>query len=602
LALARESFYLKVMGSSASNMDMHSRSLKEDYLETIAEQWQWPLSTLANLKKQHFWDIQKATQEHNLILQQLSQCFRMILGFAHDHVDKVNIQSSNDQKLIGRKLYSFLEKKPSKIEIITTRHAIHSQENEISIVESNFPNGARGWSLYVKKVHINNAEDFEPINKARTLMEIFCWLVMNGLYQKHLLIHFSSASLCLENDELQLILSRLDWFFSNYFDIDNALEAYQTANLVLNSLVFINLGISYADDREDGMCRISERSDVLSYGSHRQCFVATIDLVSVTSWSELTTHQYYGIEGLFNCLLNIVNNKKKPLTTDDLVVVCNTPVRGKSIATRIETVFGSLIKHFSKINRYRSPRFVLAGEGAYYIFEMNNKIVGFRRVESTEGLLNELASPQTIFSPIYLDQGVLEHSPIPLISTYNKPKAIQIFYQEFKTLIKVYILDERGSLFIQQHEKSDINQLLHQYSIFLQSILNRNLFKESVVIEHYEIHKNSTGLLSCSQVSKSKTAASQQLKLRISGETTLQGIHYTIYCNEEEFSSLNYGNQLFLAAYQHILEFRLSKQNYPVYISDIDLPLSAFHIDSLEQLQTIHYLNYKQKIEGKLNV
>jgi adenylate cyclase class 1 len=92
------------------------------------------------------------------------------------------------------------------------------------------------------------------------------------------------------------------------------------------------------------------------------------------------------------------------------------------------------------------------------------------------------------------------------------------------------------------------------------------------------------------------------MSLRISGVTTAMGINYTIYCNEKEFSSFDYGNQLFFTVYQHILQSRQSKLDYPVHISDIDLPLSAFHIDRIEQLQTVHYLSYKQKIEAKLNV
>ena len=77
---------------------------------------------------------------------------------------------------------------------------------------------------------------------------------------------------------------------------------------------------------------------------------------------------------------------------------------------------------------------------------------------------------------------------------------------------------------------------------------------------------------------------------------------YTIYCNEKEFSSLDYGNKVFYAAYQYILQFRNVKSNHPIYITDIDLPFSTFRISNLAQLQTIHYLNYKQKIEDKFNV
>jgi len=90
--------------------------------------------------------------------------------------------------------------------------------------------------------------------------------------------------------------------------------------------------------------------------------------------------------------------------------------------------------------------------------------------------------------------------------------------------------------------------------------------------------------------------------LRITGEDTHKGIIYSIYCNEKEFSSLDHGNQVFFAAYQHILQFRNGKINYPIHITDIDLPLSAFRIDNPGKLQTIHYLNYKQKIEDKFNI
>ncbi|NOT13916.1 MAG: class I adenylate cyclase [Methylococcaceae bacterium] len=601
LTLARECFYLKIIGSSANSMDSQSRALREDYLQLIAERWNWPSSTLADLKKQRFWNIKKATEEHGIILHQLSHCFRMILSFANNYVDKRNYQGSNDQKLIGRKLYSFLEKKPGKIEIITTRQEVHAKESELSIVETTFMNGAQGWLLFVKKVKAANQDDFEPLHKSRTLIEILCWIVINGLYQKHLKIHFSSCSLNPGSDELQLILNHLNWFFTTQFDIDNSLETYQAVNLQLKSLIFINVGVKNVDIREDGNCVISERSDALSYGTNRQCFIQTINKVSISSWSEITTSQYDGIDGVFQCLTDIVNYNRRPLCIDDLCVICHTPVRAKSIVGRIDLLFRALVKYFSKAQRNRMPRYLLAGESAYYVFQMNNKILGFQLLPTKEQLLKELASPNEVFSPIYLDQAMLEGTPLPLIFSMNKAKVIQVFYQKINSLVTVYIVDERGSLFTQQHSKSDVCHLLYQYSIFLQSILNRHLFTNLLTTEYYEIQKNSAGILSCIEIAVKPVLPQNPLSLRISGESTSDGITYTIYCNEDEFSSLDHGNQLFIVVFQHILERRQTKQDYPVYISDIDLPLSAFHVDNLEQLQTIHYLNYKQKIEAKLN-
>ncbi|TAN70695.1 MAG: class I adenylate cyclase [Methylobacter sp.] len=596
LALARQCFYLKVMGSSDNTMDSQTRTVREKYMQYIAQHWNWPASTIDDLKYQRLWNIKKATSEHVVIVQQLTHCYRMIMGFARDHVSQ-NRENNNDLKLIGRKLYSFLEKKPGKIEIITTRSEVHSKENTLSIVENRLP-GNDGWALYLKNVQMNNAADSDPIQKCRTLIEILCWLVINGLYYKQQQLQFSSYSLKMPNEELHSTLSQISLFLNQNFDYDPPLEAYQTLKVQLHSLVIINMGIS--DD--DGLCVMSERSDALSYGMNRQCFIQTINSISLSSWSEITTSQGEGIEGLFNCLTDIINNNKKPLLPSNLKFICHTPARAKGIVLRVEAVFNTLVKLFSKPHHNRSPRYILAGGASFYVFQFINKTLSYKELASQKLLLTELASPQEQFSTIHFDQAVLENTPISLIYSLNKPQIIQLFYYEGKTDTTIYIVDEKGSLYIQQHSKVSPSYLLKQYSIFLESILTRNFFESFLIVEYFEIKKSSADLFSYNPVQLKATSSNKELNLRITGENTQKGIIYTIYCNEKEFSSLDHGNQVFYAAYQHILQFRNGKINYPIHITDIDLPLSVFGIDSPEQLQTIHYLNYKQKIENKFNV
>jgi adenylate cyclase class 1 len=45
-----------------------------------------------------------------------------------------------------------------------------------------------------------------------------------------------------------------------------------------------------------------------------------------------------------------------------------------------------------------------------------------------------------------------------------------------------------------------------------------------------------------------------------------------------------------------------TKMEQQIHIADIDLPVSVFHIDNLDQAQTIDYLNYKQEIADKFNI
>ncbi|MDP2097796.1 MAG: class I adenylate cyclase [Methylobacter sp.] len=597
LALTRECFYLKVMGSSNNTMDSQTRAIREAYLQAIAKQCDWPENTIDNLNRLRLWDIKKATSEHATILKQLLHCHKMIMDFARKYLSPSS-EGSNDIKLISRKLYSFLEKKPGKIEIITTRAEVYVKENTLSIVENCFSNDSdSGWALYLKNVQMSNAADFTPIQKCRSLIEVLCWLVINGLYHRQLQLQFSSYSLKMTHEELHLTLVEINLFFTRHLNYDPSLEAYATLNTQLNSLILVNMG-----SVDDGLCVMGERSDAFSYGINRQCLIESVSRVSLSSWGEITAKEDKGITGLFKCLTDIINNNKKPLSLSDLKIICHTPTRAKAISSRIESVFNTLIKLFAKPRPNRSPRYIVLGGTSFYIFQANNKIINYKELGTKKLLLNELATPQPQFSSIHFDIAVLEDTPIRLIYSLNRAQIIQLFYYESKTDTSVYIVDEKGSLYVQQHRKTTPEHVLKQYSVFLESILNRSLFEVLLNIEYYEIKKNAANVYSYTPVELKTTALNQELSLRITGENTKNGIIYTIYCNEKEFSSLDHGNKIFYVVYQHILQFRNGKSNYPIHISDIDLPLSAFGIPSPEQLQSIHYLNYKQKIEDKFNV
>ncbi len=597
LALARQCFYLKVMGSSDSALNSQTRATREQYMDYIAKQWDWPTETIDSLKSLRFWNIEKATSEHVIIVQQLTHCYRMIMGFARDHIAQDH-EHNNDLKLIGRKLHSFLEKKPGKIEIITTRAEVHSKENALSIVEDQLDDGKSLWALYPRNEQQPIVGDIEPIQKCRTLLEVFCWLIINQLYHKQLQLHLSVTSLKITKEELYSLLKQINLFLTDNFNCDPPLSIYQSIKIPLNSLIILNMGIAHDDD----LCVMSDRFDALSYGMSRQCFIQTINRISLSSWGEITTSQDEGLEGLFNCFTDIINNNKENLSINSLKFICHTPARAKGIVFRVEAVYKTLITLFTKHHRNNSIRYILSGGTSFYVFRTINKTLSYKELTTKKMLMNELASPQEQFSSVHFEPSVLEDSPVHLIYTINKPKVIQVFYYVNKSSISIYIVDEKGGLYTQQHNKANPRHLLNQYAVFLESILSRNLIESLLTLEYYEIKKNQPGVFTYNPVQVKPMASNKELNLRITGEDSHKGIIYSIYCNENEFSSLDHGNQVFYAAYQYILQFRNGKMDYPIYITDIDLPLSAFRIDRPEQLQTIHFLNYKQKIEDKFNI
>ena len=606
LSLARQCFYLKILGGAGEELDYNSRLPKEVYLQSIADQRNWPESLIPELKKQKYWDIKKATQEHIIIRAQLRYCLRMVMSLAGSNADS-NYRDNKDLKLISRKLHAFLERKPGKIEIITTRSSVYTKENELSIIEAESNNkSSLVWSLFSGRFNAKKSSGNTLIRKEHSLLSLLGWLVINGLYHKHLQLHFKSSSMRISSIELRQMLNQLFRFLSkNLIKEAASLSVYNNPDKLLSSLIFINLGQKLEHGRDDGMLVLSDRSDPLTYGKERQCFVQQIDQISVSSWGEVTTSRNIGLDSYFSCLTHIFNNSKHPVTSQSIEVVCYSPVRAKSIVLRTESIFNKLITLFPEQSDSRSDRYFLAGEHSIYGFQRKNKNLRYWSMESTELLLQELACAQELFGDAHFEPEVLENSLIPFLYTQNREQMIQVFYYQEINSITVFIIDEKGALFTHQHQQSNCNQVLSNYSVFLESMLNHPFYRNDLQVKFFEIQKNTGEAVSCLPAKYMPSPTYMDLSLRIIIEQSSVNTSvttYCIYCNDIEFSSVDYGSDLFLEVSRYIMDCRKSKENYPVHISDLEVPCSYLGVESNDQLQTIHFLNYKKKMEAKLSV
>ncbi len=599
LNLARQCFYLKIMGSSSHDLDYKSRVFREDYMLSIAKQWHWPEHLLTSFKKQKFWDIKKANEEHIIVRAQLKHCLRMILKLAGQYVE-YNYRENQDLKLLSRKLHVFLERKPGKVEIISTRSAVHTQENELSIIESLADSGSI-WALYSGQFDLKKATKNSLIKQQSSLLEILVWLVANGLYSKHIQLHFSSHSYVISRSELQQILAQIFLFLTDSAkNKSESLEVYSKPNKVISSFLIINLGLSHLAEREDGMMVLSDRSDPLSYGKGRHCFIHNIARISISSWGEVTTYLYLGSDGFFNCINHIFNTSQQPLSTGTLKTTCFTPTRANSIILRSKAIFENLIHFFSNFTEDNN-RYFLPADHLTYLFQKTNKQLQYKTLETEDQILQELAKSNEIFSPAYFDDKVFDSPLIPFLYSLNKTQAIQIFYLPENDLINIFIIDEKGSLFNQQHSNASYTQVLNNYLLFLESISDHTFQQTESQLQVYQIKRSSPIDFSAYSESWQTSTNYSDLSIRVIIEEETPSTDYFIYCNDNEFSSVNYGQQIFQKVAQYIHSFRNNNETYPVYISDIDISRSIISENNEEQLQTIHYLNYKKKIENKLN-
>jgi len=78
---------------------------------------------------------------------------------------------------------------------------------------------------------------------------------------------------------------------------------------------------------------------------------------------------------------------------------------------------------------------------------------------------------------------------------------------------------------------------------------------------------------------------------------TGDGVHVTLYCNQQEFSELEHGDELYTVVARQILSQRRSAGHYRCYITDLDLS----ELLAEEQGSTLLYLRYKRELEQALN-
>jgi adenylate cyclase class 1 len=598
LALIRQFFYRKVGAAGGNDGQTGTLSSYGNYVRDILESWKWPNDLPHVSNQRHAWDIETLLAENIEIVSQLSLCYSRIILFTYDHIDSEYKQNS-DMKLLARKLSAFFERKPGKIEIIPAAGYELPAGPVLSLIEDRSDPENPGWSLYFETPDQHDAKTQAPLYRRQTLIEILCWLTVNNFYRECAPIHCETESLNLNAMELSAILNHLDKFFKSHFDFSDSLANYAAYNSLTHSLLFVNIGLTPTQTADEPLLT-THCTNPWSHGASRECLVWTIDRVSISHWNEILTSHQQGIEGLNDCLIDIVNETLSGGAAHPLTVICQTPVHAVSITRRIEMLFADLLELQRADSANSTPRYLMAGGGHYFVFSKQNGRLQYQRVDNEAKIIEALRSPRKHYGSVAFGAEVLAHTPIPAIYRQNRPRIVQCFVHREEDGTRVYILDEKGSLYIRQHEEGTPAQLVSQYARFLHALLSRKK-TEAASMQFYEIENAAATGWSCRPISFHLSIEHEPNPLIISGAGLDKAAAISVRWKGVEFTSKQYGGRLFETVRERIIEFRRNEQAYPVYITDLDLPPSVFGIADTAPLQTLQFLECKEIIETQLN-
>lgn len=596
LELARRSFYLKAYEwlSQETNRD------SEQALRELMERWGWGRDRLRTLDAHLRRRLHQAIEERKEIARGLTQSYHAIRLFAGSQLRGTAFENQ-ELMLLGRMLYAALEKKPGKVDCFALDHDCEIEEREFSLREVRLADGSQGWNLYVGRLRGERRTAQEPVKKTRCILEILAWMVVNGLYGGKESSHLDVGSGDMTGKEVTQVLKTLAQWLRTGKTESESLDAYLGMSRIESAVLFLNLGREAAILQAAAPNKsVPGSSDPLSFGIARASLVFNVEVVTLTSWHEMLVSRHEGLDGLFEALCDLYNKSGGPFSRMALICHCPVSVHGAVIAQRVQQVYAEISRFFA--DPRHSPRYVLRGEENFYVLTRRDSALGFHKLPNMEALLAEMSLPVPVFSPILFDATAFENSPLPTICALNREAAVQVFMVSERQHCELYILDERGALYQQRRPLAAAAQIVYPIAVFLDAVQQHYVLQISYGVEYYQVIRDPRGRWLVERSPLPVRLPAPRTEIRVIGQELASGrIAYTVYCNDLEFSSMDEGGEVFRRAATHILEQRRGGIPYPVYITDIDVPLAALGAESPSQLQAIHFLHYKDKIEARLN-
>jgi adenylate cyclase class 1 len=463
-------------------------------------------------------------------------------------------------------------------------------------------------------VLVRDAPEHTPLKRTSSLLELLAWCHFNGLVNRNpTSISIQPPDCSLSQWELRCVLDCLQQMFPKGGLPENDMQSLAETATIRQAGLFINLAYDPMSKlTRNGMQLVSERIDPLSYGGQWENLAVHFEMVAITSWSEVLTFRYSGNTALLDCLCDYfawtpVSSGRTP---PPVPCFSFSSSRGPIIARRLEELFTELTEFFYRNHWRRYARYAIRIGQHYYVLQCEHDIPRYTELDSQGALLNHLGLPQPAFSPIGIDGRTLNDLPLQLALEHNREGVVQLFYQVQGGRARVYILDERGSLFHQSVAFHDRQTLLSQFQCFLEAVhfRMRNMIaphslSDNQEIECYQINRDNRDQFVLDKLHTTPySGVHRYMDVQVIGD--LESDHYgsfSIFCGDHEFSALEHGDRIFQRVAEHITHKRESGSSYPIYITDIDLNPTMLGTDNVDGVQSIHFLNYKKRIESLLN-
>ncbi len=609
LELFRQCFYVKI--KEPLSHQLKKKSWRRDLFKKVVLDWGWTQQQFEMMDTKKEWQIDMISQQRNRLMNALTESYRFLSAFARRNTE-VSRVSQTELNVLGRKLYAAFERKAGKIDIINRDNQTSMQYAKVTISQVRNQSGQESWQMYQGHITSHIIKDNKPIKRTQSVIELLVWAYFNNILDSH------SAISLINNDDLTVKeIRELLVSFEKEFPTRQLPEAdFNDLNhsaRIQQACVYINVGHMPISTRNENHGHLSSvRDNVLSYGGQHTNLVYSFDLLICTTWEELLTFRFVGSDALLQCISEYcrwttLDGSSRP---PKLNAYSYSSSYAPAITRRVEEIVADVIGEYYGKQTSCNSRYLIEIEDCYHMLFNENNYLKYKYIGSKSHLYRALGMPGNTFSPVLFEQQSKGNKILQQLFRLNRPDYIQLFYATKDNMADIYIFDENGALFFQSIPFHDSKALINHFDLFFKASINRRSFLaldtesniENMEIEFYSINYDKTEKL---QINKHDNAIEDSnggfFNIQVIGSPDDEHNSLCVFCGDREFSYIEHGKELFNVVATYIIQQRASGQKYPIYITDIDISRGLINQIESDNLQTIHYLNYKKRIEDKLN-
>lgn len=608
LEFARRCFYFKINKPLSRRPGRQGTSWQRRVLESLAREWGWTENYIAKLDRRGAWKVLDVREERNWLVRCLNASYEALQQFAQQRQGERAI-SADELHILGRKLQAAFGRRAEKIDCINPGISKDVSERVLRLVQSSRLSEASAslWQLY------GNETGFDtPLKQATSPVELLAWCYLNQIIDGHIQFDLSQAADVTET-QLRRTLARLGQWLPLPL-VPPAQAHFARPAVPVRILFLLNVGVEPQSGLRDmGVHRLSGRGDPLRYGSFADNLVTSIDMLSENSWQEIDCQRFDGKYALLDALQAYINlcmpgSHQAP---PELEVDCLGLNHGAVIAKRVGQWFHEITTCYYTGSKPPASRYVFEMGSELFTLQFKGPKLQVQSHATSDALVRHLAEPQQRFSPLVLDSFALAGHPLKLMAKRISGKSLQVFFERVEHLLRLYLVDERGSLLAFTGENSAQLHSLHALQQFVTTVSPRikdhpyrGWYDAHGVypLEFYELRRDPHRHLQVVARPLSPLAgrapAVDLCAVLTMGED--HRLHYSFTCLGQDFTWQQLGQEVFYTVAEFIMSQRAGRARYRFHITDLDLHGAAEWVSPQAPLQTSHYLRVKQDVEHKL--